>query len=112
MYVRMCVCARVFMPPSAPPLPHAAAAPSTSPQVIDQILIPLSAQYQCRFVDIVPLVDQRDVGKPHYFISHAWMNPFSYLVNTLTQYLSGAVDKEVRVWVSARGGPEPVCWGR
>ena len=60
--------------------------------VNEQIVKALTAEDQCRLVDMPGLVPREEVGPPDYFISHAWSNPFSYMVQCVCDQLSGALD--------------------
>ncbi|GLC68369.1 hypothetical protein PLESTF_000683700 [Pleodorina starrii] len=70
----------------------------TTLMVNEMVVKELTREDQCRLVDVPGLVPLEDVGEPDYFISHAWGNPFSHLVQCVCDHLSGALDT-TRVWI-------------
>ncbi len=66
--------------------------------VNEHIVKQLTKEEQCRLVDVPGVVPREDVGAPDYFISHAWSNPFSHLVQCVCDHLSGALDT-TKVWI-------------
>ncbi|PNH07719.1 hypothetical protein TSOC_005803 [Tetrabaena socialis] len=58
----------------------------------------VTAERQCRLVEMEELVAPEDVAPPIYFISHTWMNKASRLFEYVLNYLSNASDT-VTVWL-------------
>lgn len=61
-----------------------------------EIIIPKTKENQCRFVD---LLDEKDVGRVTYFISHVWASPFSHLIESLEEQLQGEDDTSIFLWI-------------
>ena len=59
---------------------------------------PLTTQSQCRLLELDGLLGPKDVGKPDYFVSHAWKNSFAQLVGGLEAFLVDA-SEDTRVWI-------------
>ena len=53
--------------------------------VVVKVILPFSADGQTRYVD---KVRDEDVGKPTYFVSHAWSEPFHNLVDQLKRHFA------------------------
>lgn len=68
----------------------------TVTSVTYDIIKPATLSRQCRYID---LLDRRQYSTANYFISHRWSNTLSYLVDTVSRHLSGAMPDEVFVWV-------------
>ena len=68
----------------------------TVKQVVEEIIIPFTKDQQCSFIDL--LRPNMHVA-PHAFISHAFGNPFSIIVESLKSYFKDAVYAEVYVWI-------------
>ena len=68
----------------------------TVKQVVEEIIIPFTKDRQCSFID--QLRPNMHVA-PHAFISHAFGNPFSIIVESLKSYFKDAVYAEVYVWI-------------
>ena len=68
----------------------------TVKQVVEEIIIPATKDQQCSFID--QLRPNMHVA-PHAFISHAFGNPFSIIVESLKSYFKDAVYAEVYVWI-------------
>ena len=66
--------------------PHRSA--MTVKQVVEEIIIPFTKDRQCSFID--QLRPNMHVA-PHAFISHAFGNPFSIIVESLKSYFKDAV---------------------
>jgi hypothetical protein len=60
----------------------------TVKQVVEEIIIPFTKDQQCSFID--QLRTNMHVA-PHAFISHAFGNPFSIIVESLKSYFKDAV---------------------
>ncbi|PNH07715.1 Vegetative incompatibility protein HET-E-1 [Tetrabaena socialis] len=58
----------------------------------------VTAERQCRLVEMEELVAPEDVAPPMYFISHTWMNKASRLFEYVLSYLSNA-SNTVTVWL-------------
>lgn len=71
----------------------------TTKQVVEWIVKPRTAQRKLRFVDMLDC-EAADVGRPDYFISHAWSRPFAETVSMVLQHLASAEDT-ARVWIDA-----------
>jgi len=68
----------------------------TVKQVVDEIIIPGTKDQQCSFIDqLRPNI----FVAPHAFISHAFGNTFSIIVESLKSYFKDAVYAEVYVWL-------------
>ena len=50
-----------------------------------------------RLADCPDLIDQEDIGRPEFFVSHAWKSTWSKLVSTTLAFLANAPDT-TRVW--------------
>ena len=68
----------------------------TVKQVVEEIIIPTTKDKKCSFID--QLRPNMCVA-PHAFVSHAFGNPFSIIVETLMSYFKDAVYSEVYVWI-------------
>jgi len=68
----------------------------TVKQVVEEIIIPATREKKCSFID------QLRPGMyvaPHAFISHAFSNPISIIVESLRSYFKDAVYAEIYVWI-------------
>eukprot|EP01036_Dinobryon_divergens_P061989 gene61989-biopygen36941 len=68
----------------------------TVKEVVDDIIIPATKEKGCSFID--QLWPDMFVT-PHAFISHAFGNPFTIIVESLKSYFKDAVFAEVYVWI-------------
>lgn len=64
----------------------------TTSEVVSEFVKPLTHEYGLRFVEILAdsCSGERDVGQPHYFVSHAWGRPFAETVRRVLEFLSNA----------------------
>eukprot|EP00854_Cymbomonas_tetramitiformis_P025091 gene25091-30617_t len=70
----------------------------TTEEVVQEFVLPETETRQCRLVDLPEYVAAESVGRPSYFISHAWKGAFATLLNRVLNFLVSASD-ETRVWV-------------
>ncbi|KAK3267376.1 hypothetical protein CYMTET_24063, partial [Cymbomonas tetramitiformis] len=70
----------------------------TTEEVVKEFVVPRTKARQCRLVDLPEYVAAEAVGRPSYFISHAWKGAFATLFNRVLEFLTSASD-ETRVWV-------------
>ncbi|KAK3274320.1 hypothetical protein CYMTET_17495 [Cymbomonas tetramitiformis] len=70
----------------------------TTEEVVKEFVVPRTEARQCRLVDLPEYVAAEAVGRPSYFISHAWKGTFATLFNRVLEFLVSASD-ETRVWV-------------
>ncbi|KAK3274713.1 hypothetical protein CYMTET_17111, partial [Cymbomonas tetramitiformis] len=70
----------------------------TTEEVVKEFVVPRTEARQCRLVDLPEYVAAEAVGRPSYFISHAWKGAFATLFNRVLEFLVSASD-ETRVWV-------------
>ena len=70
----------------------------TTDEVNSQWVQLLTTQVQCRLLELDGLLDITDVGKPDYFVSHAWRNSFVQLVAGVEAFLVDAAE-DTRVWI-------------
>lgn len=69
----------------------------TTKQVVEWIVKPRTAAKKLRFVDVLD-AEPEDVGRPDYFISHAWGRPFAETIGMVLQHLASAEDSAL-VWL-------------
>ena len=56
----------------------------------------VTASRECRLAELADVISPDQLGPPSYFISHAWKNPFSHLVDTVSSFLrEGEAEGEV-----------------
>ncbi|KAK3241653.1 hypothetical protein CYMTET_48601 [Cymbomonas tetramitiformis] len=70
----------------------------TTEEVVQEFVVPRTEATRCRLVDMSEYVAAEAVGRPSYFISHAWKGAFATLFNRVLEFLASASD-ETRVWV-------------
>ncbi|KAK3258922.1 hypothetical protein CYMTET_32056 [Cymbomonas tetramitiformis] len=70
----------------------------TTEEVVKEFVVPRTEATRCRLVDMSEYVAAEAVGRPSYFISHAWKGAFATLFNRVLEFLASASD-ETRVWV-------------
>ncbi|KAK3262265.1 hypothetical protein CYMTET_28862, partial [Cymbomonas tetramitiformis] len=70
----------------------------TTEEVVQEFVVPRTEVRRCRLVDMPEYVAAEAVGRPSYFISHAWKGAFATLFNRVLEFLASASD-ETRVWV-------------
>ncbi|KAG2444913.1 hypothetical protein HXX76_001649 [Chlamydomonas incerta] len=59
----------------------------------------VTKERQCRLLEMGQVVDADDVAQPMYFISHAWKNKISLLLDFLLDRFLAAADGSVAVWL-------------
>eukprot|EP00198_Chlamydomonas_reinhardtii_P000796 XP_001690131.1 flagellar associated protein [Chlamydomonas reinhardtii] len=59
----------------------------------------VTKERQCRLLEMGQIVDAEDVVQPMYFISHAWKNKISLLLDFLLDRFLAAADGGVAVWL-------------
>jgi hypothetical protein len=70
---------------------------TTTEQLVEQRIRPLTRHHNCRFVD---LLTAADVAAPQYFISHRWKMAFSQLVDMLVAFCGANADlARIFVWL-------------
>lgn len=67
--------------------------PSTS-EVVEEVIKRDTLAHKCSYVQLTGV----PTGKPSFFISHTWSQPFRYIVKCLQQRLDGS-DSESIVWL-------------
>ncbi|KAK3275914.1 hypothetical protein CYMTET_15983, partial [Cymbomonas tetramitiformis] len=70
----------------------------TTEEVVQEFVVPRTWAWRCRLVDLPDYVAAEAVGRPSYFISHAWKGAFATLFNRVLEFLVSASDT-TRVWV-------------
>ena len=68
----------------------------TVKEVVEEIIIPATREKGCSFIDHLR---PNMYVTPHAFISHAFGNPFTIIVESLKAYFKDAVFSEVYVWI-------------
>ncbi|KAG2452109.1 hypothetical protein HYH02_003143 [Chlamydomonas schloesseri] len=71
-------------------------------EVCQRWVKPLTAKHgRCRLVEVPGLLDPGagEVGRPLYFLSHAWSNSIELLFSKVFEFLSSASDEDTRVWL-------------
>ncbi|KAG2423194.1 hypothetical protein HXX76_010962 [Chlamydomonas incerta] len=71
-------------------------------EVCQRWVKPLTARHgRCRLVEVPGLLDVGggEVGRPLYFLSHAWSNSIELLFSKVFEFLSSASDDDTRVWL-------------
>ncbi|KAG2448525.1 hypothetical protein HYH02_006416 [Chlamydomonas schloesseri] len=59
----------------------------------------VTRERQCRLLEVGHIMDAEDVAAPMYFISHAWKNKISLLLDFLLDRFLAAADGSVAVWL-------------
>ena len=68
----------------------------TVKEVVDEIIKPATKDRDCSFID---QLRPNMYVVPHAFISHAFGNPFTIIVESLKSYFKDAIFSEVYVWI-------------
>ena len=85
----------IYLQPPKPPKPSLL---PPFPRMVSSWVTKVTSSTRCRLVDMTSIIPAADVGDPMYFVSHAWANPFSMLVDVVSGFLQHA-DDSTRVWL-------------
>lgn len=70
----------------------------TTTQVVQDFVKVTTDPTKCRLAEMATIVDPEDVGRPMYFIEHAWNAPIRLLFDRVVDFL-GSADDTTRVWI-------------
>ena len=71
---------------------------ATTTDMVMEYVKPLTKSRHCRLTELPGYLDESEIGRPTYFISHAWKAPAELLFRRVDEFL-GDADDSTRVWV-------------
>ena len=71
----------------------------TTEQVVRRIILPRTAELSCRYADHPELIHEEQLGGPTFYISHAWANSFTLLVDSVSSHLAGCDPEQVFLFI-------------